>query len=367
MTNDFLKKSKIKGTRSDAKVLITGESGVGKEVVARLIHRKSSRNHAPLVTINCAGLPDALLETELFGHVRGSFTDAYRDKSGLLETAHGGTILMDEVGEMSLRMQAVLLRFLENGEIQRLGAGHSQAGVDVRVMAATNSNLLDRIASKQFREDLYYRLNIIHLIIPPLRDRREDIPVLLEHFIRVYSEFHRVEPPQLSSDAMTQLRAYHWPGNVRELKNAVERVIVRVTTGVIAPSDFPAEITSQGQAASRPVEHGPSRAQLIFERMAEGGESFWSAVYEPFSTRDLTRDDLRSIVCRGLETTRGSYKILVRLFNMPTGDYKRFVNFLHKHNCHLPFQQFRSVPAKADSQPPGTAPRRRSMDRTRSA
>ena len=148
-------------SRSDAKVLITGESGVGKEVVARLIHQRSQRSRSQLVTINCAGIPETLLESELFGHVRGSFTDAYRDKRGWLEQAHGGTIFMDEIGEMSLRMQALLLRFLENGEIQRVGSDRVQKTVNVRVIAATNRNLLERVAEKSFREDLY--LSLIHI------------------------------------------------------------------------------------------------------------------------------------------------------------------------------------------------------------
>src|SRR5262245_15712194 len=155
--------------RSDAKVLITGESGVGKEVVARLIHHRSSRNRGPLVTINCAGVPDTLLASELFGHVRGSFTDAYTDKRGWLEQAHGGTVFMDEVGEMSPQMQGLLLRFLENGEIQRVGSDRRQTIVDVRVVTATNRRLIDRVEAKEFREDLYYRLNVIRIDIPPLR------------------------------------------------------------------------------------------------------------------------------------------------------------------------------------------------------
>jgi len=160
---------------SDAKVLITGESGVGKEIVARSIHQRSRRSHLPLVTINCSGVPDSLLESELFGHVRGSFTDAYRDRRGWLEQADGGTIFLDEVGEMSLRMQALLLRFLENGEIQRVGSERVTSTVDVRVIAATNRNLLSQVAGKNFREDLYYRLNVIHVAIPSLRERKEDI------------------------------------------------------------------------------------------------------------------------------------------------------------------------------------------------
>src|SRR5438067_6698799 len=151
--------------RSDAKVLITGESGVGKEVVARLIHHRSRRRHASLVTINCAGIPDTLLASELFGHVRGSFTDAYRDKEGWLEQAHRGTIFMDEIGEMSAQMQSLLLRFLENGEIQPVGSDRRTTVVDVRVIAATSRRLVDRIATNEFREDLFYRLNVIHIEI----------------------------------------------------------------------------------------------------------------------------------------------------------------------------------------------------------
>ena len=166
--------------RSNAKVLLTGESGVGKEVVARLIHQRSARAHSPLVTINCAGVPDTLLESELFGHMRGSFTDAHRDRKGWLEQAHFGTVFMDEIGEMSLRMQALLLRFLENGEIQRVGSDRTKAVVDVRVIAATNRNLLARVADKSFREDLYYRLNVIHIPIPPLRDQARRHPALVQ-------------------------------------------------------------------------------------------------------------------------------------------------------------------------------------------
>jgi transcriptional regulator with GAF, ATPase, and Fis domain len=174
--------------RSDAKILITGESGVGKEVVARLVHQRSRRSHAPLLTINCAGLPDTLLETELFGHVRGSFTDAYHDKRGLLEAANGGTLFMDEIGEMSLRMQALLLRFLENGEVQRVGAERPHAVTDVRLITATNRNLQEAIAGAIFREDLYYRINVVHLRIPPLRERPLDIEPLLDHYMRFFAD-----------------------------------------------------------------------------------------------------------------------------------------------------------------------------------
>jgi transcriptional regulator with PAS, ATPase and Fis domain len=342
--------------RSDAKVLITGESGVGKEVLARLIHRHSQRSVSPLVTINCAGLPDSLLESELFGHVRGSFTGAYRDKPGLLETAHNGTIFMDEVGEMSLRMQALLLRFLESGEIQRVGAERAQARVNVRVIAATNRNLIERIAAKEFREDLYYRLNVIHLTVPPLRDRREDIPEMLRHFVAYYAARHGVPAPEISTDAMGQLIAYGWPGNVRELRNFVERLVLRARNGMIVAADLPVEIAPAAMAGSREIARA-SAIDRMYDRMVNEHEPFWTVVYEPFMLRDMTRDDLRAIIGRGLEQTRGSYRILVQLFNMADTDYKRFLNFLRKHDCQMPFQRFRNLPARLESPP--EAPRAR--------
>ncbi len=338
-------------SRSNAKVLITGESGVGKEVVARLIHQRSQRSHSPLVTINCAGVPDTLLESELFGHMRGAFTDAYRDKRGWLDQAHGGTIFMDEVGEMSLRMQALLLRFLENGEIQRVGSDRVSSKVDVRVIAATNRDLMSRIADKSFREDLYYRLNVIHVAIPPLRERMDDIGPLLLHFLSVYSKRHHVDTPVVSDEAMSRLKAYRWPGNVRELKNVAERMVIR-SRGTIGPNDLPREISGLcSEPIAAPVVVAKRTADVLFERMCVDGESFWSVVYEPFMSRDLTRDDLRAIVSRGLERTRGSYKALVQSFNLAPEDYKRFLSFLRKYECHMPFQKFRSIPVRLDDSP----------------
>jgi DNA-binding NtrC family response regulator len=331
--------------RSDAKVLVTGESGVGKEVIARLIHQRSRRTLTPLVTVNCAGIPDSLLESALFGHMRGSFTGAYRDHLGLLEMANGGTIFLDEIGEMSLRMQALLLRFLENGEIQRVGSQRIQTRVDVRVIAATNRNLLERMASKDFREDLYYRLNVVHVNVPPLRARREDIPVFLQYFLRAYAERHGVAPPEVTPDALALLVAYDWPGNVRELKNAVERLIVRSQSNLITVTDLRTEIQRCGDPApeSAPGVAVRSVAEDLFTRMTTSHESFWHIVYPLFMSRDLTREDLRAILRRGLERTSGNYKMLVELFNMEPGDYKRLLNFLRKHQCQVPFQHFRSA------------------------
>src|SRR5688572_19700914 len=199
---------------SDGKVLITGESGVGKDLIARRIHSQSRRAGLVFVPVNCAGLTESLLESELFGHVKGSFTGAYRDKMGKLQAAHRGTIFLDEVGEMSLRMQAMLLRFLESGEIQAVGADGHASRVDVRVIAATNRNLPELIATGQFRDDLMYRLRVIHLEVPPLRDRREDIRPLVMHFAG-----RTGRSVTFTDEALHLLVRHRWPGNVRELHN----------------------------------------------------------------------------------------------------------------------------------------------------
>lgn len=334
--------------RSDAKVLITGESGVGKEVVAKSIHERSGRSRQPLITINCAGIPDTLLASELFGHERGSFTGAHRDRKGYLEQAHRGTVFLDEVGEMSLQMQALLLRFLENGEIQRVGSEARNTRVDVRVICATNRTLLESVKSGAFREDLFYRLNVIHIELQPLRQRRDDIPALLDYFVNHFAAIHRLPLPGFAEETMATLLAYDWPGNVRELKNVAERIVVRWSGGPITTADLPPTITigrlPTDATSKNPAAAPASRAQALFDAMTQNRESFWSAVHSPFKSRDLTRQDLRGLVRIGLAATRGSYRSLVRLFNMPDEDYKRFLNFLRKHEAHLPIHEFRMVP-----------------------
>jgi transcriptional regulator with GAF, ATPase, and Fis domain len=341
--------------RSDAKVLITGETGVGKEVVARHIHQRSGRATGSLLTVNCAGLPDSLLESELFGHVRGSFTGAYRDKPGLLEMAPNGTVFLDEVGEMSPRMQAVLLRFLETGEIQRIGADRSHTRVNVRLITATNRELRTHIEAGAFREDLYFRLNVIRLCIPPLRERTEDITLLVDHYLDLYSRQHRTPRPEMSPGAMEQLLAHRWPGNVRELKNVVERVVLKVNGRAVRAVDLPAEVFGPGRAVRVAVDAAaepaavPSQVDELAARMLKHGESFWSVVYPIFMSRDLTRADLRKIIKMGLESTNGNYRLLTQLFNMADDDYKKFLNFLRKYDCHLPFQLFRVAPGRNPS------------------
>ncbi len=327
--------------RSDAKVLVTGESGTGKELVALGIHAASARCDRPFVAVNCAGLPETLLESELFGHVKGSFTGAYRDKQGKLELADQGTVFLDEIGEMTLRMQGLLLRFLETGELQKVGADRAAGVVDVRVIAATNRNLPEMIAQGSFREDLYYRLNVIHLHVPPLRERKEDIPALAEHFLNQFTR-QGYPPRTFSQEAMAALLEYPWPGNVRELENVVERLVVTGKSETITPEDLPVEVRTQRSVMIRPKrERRRTVADDLYKRLVEGHESFWTAVYPLYMQREITRSNMRDLVRKGLEEARGNYKIVTRLFNMDSRDYKKFLNFLRKHDCQLPFKEYR--------------------------
>jgi two-component system response regulator AtoC len=328
--------------RSDAKVLITGESGVGKEIVAKSIHARGPRAANIFAPVNCAGLPETLLESELFGHVKGSFTGAYRDKPGKLEMAHLGTVFLDEVGEMTLRMQGLLLRFLETGEIQKVGSEGSGRNLDVRVIAATNRDLQDMIKLGTFREDLFYRLNVIHIVVPPLRERREDIPLLVAEFLEQFLAQNRSAITAVSPEAMKVLTDYSWPGNVRELENVIERLVVTAPGPTIEVDHLSSEIRLQDRVAFRPKrERRRTVADDLYRRMLEHHESFWSAVYPLFMDREITRANVREVVRRGLEEARGNYKIVARLFNMEQRDYKRFLNFLRKHDCQIPFKDYR--------------------------
>jgi transcriptional regulator with PAS, ATPase and Fis domain len=327
--------------RSDAKVLVTGESGSGKEVVAHLIHHRSARAARPFVAVNCAGLPETLLESELFGHVKGSFTGAYRDKQGKLELAHEGTIFLDEIGEMTPRMQGLLLRFLETGELQKVGADRIVGRADVRVVAATNRSLRDLIVQGHFREDLYYRLNVIHITVPSLRERRADIPRLVEHFMARFGRGNGAAPT-VSPEALAALCSYSWPGNVRELQNVVERLVV-TGSDTVTVDHLPPEVRAQpGLGGARPRrDRRRGVVDDLYQRLTEDRESFWTAVYPLYMRREITRGNVRELVRKGLQEARGNYKIVARIFNMESGEYKRFLNFLRKHECQLPFKDYR--------------------------
>jgi DNA-binding NtrC family response regulator len=248
----------------------------------------------------------------------------------------------------------MMLRFLETGEIQRVGSDRALPPLDVRVITATHRQLLDRVADKSFREDLYYRLNVIHICVPALRERVEDVPLLMAHCLRESARAHRVPEPMLSQAVLGALMAYHWPGNVRELKNIAERLVLRGSDRTIDLAALPAEI--RGARPAPPAVVVPERPEAVvanhdtlFRRMVHEGQPFWSAVYEPFVARDLTRHDIREVVRLGLAHTRGNYKLLVTCFNMPPEDYKRFLNFLRKYQCHVPFQRFRTMSAPVDT------------------
>jgi transcriptional regulator with PAS, ATPase and Fis domain len=348
-----LKEDIAAAARCDAKVLITGESGAGKEITARLIHEQSARRCGPYLAINCAAIADTLLESELFGHVRGSFTDAWRDRMGLLDAAHGGTLLMDEIGDMSLRMQGLLLRFVETGELQRVGEDRVLRRRDVRVIAATNANLQDSIGAGRFRSDLFYRLNVISIVVPPLRDRRDDIPILVDAFIRAESQAHRLAPPMVTPEAMSRLAEYSWGGNVRELRNVIERLVLRRPGQTIGVGDLPTEIAQSNALGSTPFSIERARTpDALLDRMLTERMSFWSAVYDPFMAHDLTRDDVMRLVRVGLERSRGSMPLLVQLFNMDMSELDRFLRFLRKYQCLFP--QHRAVLRTA---PPRRKPR----------
>ena len=281
-----------------ATVLITGESGTGKELVAQAVHNMSPRNNKPFVEINCGSLPFNLLETELFGHERGAFTDAKNKKIGLFEEANGGTIFLDEIGEMDMNLQVKLLRVLEDRKIRRLG-GTRSIDIDVRVIAATNRNVKDAIDEKMFREDLYYRLNVFPIQIPSLRDRREDIPPLLDHFLKRFNREFNKNISEVSREALDLLIRYSWPGNVRELKNMVERICIMHNEEVIRPEFLPSEIWGEGPSKEAP---------FSFEIPPEG-----------ILLEDIIGEVEKELITKAIQITGGNVAKTSRILNVPRG------------------------------------------------
>jgi len=225
----------------DSTVLITGESGSGKERIARFIHDESARAAGPFVAINCGAVPESLLESELFGHTKGSFTGASQDRAGLFEAANGGTLLLDEIGEVPPPMQVKLLRVLQEREVRRVGENR-QRPINVRVLGATNRDLLAEVHAARFRQDLYYRLRVVEIVVPPLRERRDDVLPLARHFLKTSAERLGRAPANLTPEAAQQLLKYPWPGNVRELENAIERAVVLTSGTRIGVEDLPPEV-----------------------------------------------------------------------------------------------------------------------------
>jgi two-component system response regulator HydG len=268
---------------SEATVLITGESGTGKELIAGALHFNSHRKNGPFIKINCAAITETLLESELFGHEKGAFTGADRRKEGRFAQAHGGSLFLDEISEMSLTMQVKLLRVLQEREFTRVG-GEQTIHVDVRVIAATNKNLIDLIDQGLFREDLYYRLNVVGMEIPDLKQRREDIPLLAQHFMKTFSAKNRKEIKGFTPQAMEHLIKYDWPGNVRELMNAVERAVVLSRTDYLAETDFP-----------------------LIQSSVTGNEAFQPGPQTPDFTGDTSLEEIeKATILKTLEAAGGN-------------------------------------------------------------
>jgi DNA-binding NtrC family response regulator len=250
---------------SRSTVLLQGESGTGKELIAKALHANSPRRDRPFVPVNTGAVPSELLESTLFGHVKGAFTSAVTAKKGLFEVANGGTLFLDEIGTMGMDMQAKILRVLQDRRFMHLG-GVQEIQVDVRIIAATNVNLHEAVREGRFREDLFYRLNVICLELPPLRSRREDIPLLAAHFLKFYADENGTEVPSLSPEAMRVMMDYEWPGNVRELENAMERGVVLATSRTINPDLLPTQLTGSTYSASL-LDHQPNAS--LFDLMEE--------------------------------------------------------------------------------------------------
>ena len=285
---------------SIARVLITGESGTGKEIFANAIHALSPRANKPMIKVNCGALPDALLESELFGYEKGAFTDAKTSKPGRFELAHSGTLFLDEIGEMPKHLQVKLLRVLQDGEFERLG-GTRTLSVDVRIIAATNKDLMAEVESENFRDDLFYRLNVITLELPPLRSRREDIPLLVDHFLKKIQKKNKKPVRGISRQALEALEAYHWPGNIRELENAIEQAVVLTQSDSIEQTDLPTSIheggngtTSHGDPKSITVSLGTPMGEIEQKVITEvlrktSGDKEMAAKLLGISTRTIYR------------------------------------------------------------------------------
>jgi DNA-binding NtrC family response regulator len=281
---------------TNATILITGESGTGKELVARAIHSRSNRRDGPFVTLNCGALPDTLLESELFGYEKGAFTGAAAMKMGRIEMASGGTLFLDEVGDMTPKTQVDLLRALQDREIRRLG-GDKVIKVDVRFIAATNKDLAEEIAEKRFREDLYYRLNVVPIVLPALRERKEDIPVLVNAFLEEFSKLHKKEPKTISDRALDLMLQYPWPGNVRELRNVAERMVLLSPNDTLEPRDLPASIG-----------HGQDSRQEISIPLNQPLEDMEKAVISSVFSR-ITRNRRKAANILGISLRTLHYKI----------------------------------------------------------
>ena len=316
-------------------VLIQGESGTGKELLARALHDFSQRKSGPFIPLNCSTLPAELVENELFGHIRGSYTGADSNRAGLFESSAGGTVFLDEISTLSLSLQPRLLRVLENKTVRPLGASQEKH-LDIRVVAATNQDLQALAQKGEFRFDLFQRLNAFSIKIPPLRKRKSDIPKICINYINKHSfKSHKT----LSDQAVEELSKYDYPGNVRELLNIMENLLCFSSSKIISGADV---IKHLPALERNPDDLGnESAASEILGELSQGKLDFWQGVRDPFIRRDINRDEVRLIISEGLKSCNGSYKGLIKFFNLPAGEYKKFLSFLEHHDCKVDFRKFR--------------------------
>jgi two-component system response regulator HydG len=297
-------------------VLVLGESGTGKELVARAIHRRSARASKPFVAVNCSSIPDTLIESELFGHAKGAFTGAANARAGLFEIADKGTLFLDEVGDLSLAAQVKLLRALQEGEIKRVGSNETRT-VDVRVIAATNVDLTEKISAGRFREDLYYRLNVIQIRLPALRERREDVPILAQHFLRKFAKQTGKEVRRFTPEALAALGRYGWPGNVRQLENAIERAVVLAGSEQLGVGDLPETLAKEDE---RTTVEASDAIDVVARTLLE--------VPYPEAKRRLLRDFARAYAAGLLERSNGNVSEAARLAGLDRSNFRRV---LRKH------------------------------------
>ncbi len=344
---------------TDFRVMLTGESGVGKKQFAQFIHDNSPRRQRTMLSVNCARVPESRLETALFAGADDGVSGAGSHCAGLFEMAHGSTLLLDDVDAIGPHMQALLLRALENDNAPHRASGRRHEAVDARIISATDSDLLKRDADKPFRLDLYYRLNVAHLQIPPLRERREDIPFVMEACLESLSEQFRLPLCELHPSALSRLEAHSWPGNIRELHDVAEYLALTYAGRVVTADQLPEMVLAQGGSAPAGTPPFPSStadpvAWACFERITKDGGSFWTDVYEPFMAERLSRASVRAVVSRGLKQTNGSYRALTTLFNLPLADHHRLLAFLHQYDCLPRPQAFRAALDDVRTAPPRT-------------
>lgn len=312
--------------RYDYPIIISGETGVGKTLVAQLIHIASKRKEKPFLHQSCSNIPSELFESELFGHEKGAFTGAVEKKKGKIEIAAGGTLFLDEIADMSLQNQSKLLLFIESGKFFRVG-GNEEIRVDIRIIAASNRDLMREVDAGKFRNDLYFRINTLKIHISPLRERKEDVPLLVEGILKIENKRNKTTIT-ISSEAMNQLMDYDFPGNIRELENIIKKAIVLSDKDILGKEDI---ILNNNIRQDK--DKNMSLPVKLFNEIVMEGKDFWEVIHKPFLARDLDRATVKEIIAMGLKKSGGSYKKLLPLFNLRSDkkNYQKLMKIIKFH------------------------------------